>query len=961
MKKLIYIATFLLVSFTAFSQKKPIDHTVYDSWRSIANSSIPQNGNILIYYSTPQQGDDELIIKNLRTDASITVPRGTRAILNSDNNKVIATIKPLYEQTRDAKIKKLSKEKMPKDTLVIIDLNTSELTKYANLLSIKSSSEPSNYFAFELEANEKEVAKDSTAKEESSPEKEKLSGDKREKGEKGEKDDKKEEIKELLVLNTLDNSIDTLKNFDSYTFNKEGTILAYTTKPAKGDTLTATGLYLYNTQTKESVEVLQGPKESKFKLPIFSKGDLMAFYANTDTTKDGKKDINVYLYNIATKKLEIAASNESAGVPDKWIISENGALNFSENSKRLFLATSPRPLEKDTTLVEFEQPVLDIWSWDADYNQPMQLLNRAKDLKRSYMAYVNTTLDSPIVQLGDLDVHYITIPNKGMGDYAIISNDKKYRLQSQWDINEATDLYIVSVKDGSRELIKSNVGYSNLSTSPNGKYMAAYDTRGRNWVIFNVATGDMRDLTSNLDVAFYDEDNDTPSLPRAYSRVSWFEDGETLLIRDRFDYWSFSASGESEPTLLTGGYGRENNTVLQINNIIYHKEDAQLLRTTEPLYFSTFNETTKESGFVTLDIKRKNAKVTPLVEGPYTYSRLNLSLDSKKKAPIYLYHRGNFESGNNLWLTKDNFKTQQQISDINPQQNEYNWGTVELVNWQTEDDIRAEGLLFKPENFDPTKKYPIMIYFYEKNSETLYNSRTPAPSRSIINIPYFVSNEYIVFVPDIYYKDGHPGQSAMRSIMPAVEMLEQYPWIDGENMAIQGQSWGGYQVAYMITQTDKFKAAGAGAPVSNMTSAYGGIRWGSGMTRQFQYEQTQSRIGKDLWSGYDLYVENSPLFFLPNVTTPLLIMHNDKDGAVPWYQGIELFTGLRRLGKVAWLLQYNDEDHNLVERKNTKDLSIRLEQFFNHYLKGAPMPKWMKSGRPAVEKGFDLGYELIEE
>ncbi len=300
MKKLIFIATFLLVSFTAFSQKKPIDHTVYDSWRSIANSSIPQNGNILIYYSTPQQGDDELIIKNLRTDASITVPRGTRAILNGDNNKVVATIKPLYEQTRDAKIKKLSKEKMPKDTLVIIDLNTSEQIKYANLLSVKSSAEPSNYFAFELEAKEKEVAKDSTAKEESSLENEKLSGDKRERGEKDNKKDKKEEIKELLVLNTLNNSIDTLKNFDSYTFNKEGSILAYTTKPAKGDTLTATGLYLYNTQTKESVEVLQGPKESKFKLPIFSKGDLIAFYANTDTTKDGNNDINGYLYNIAT-------------------------------------------------------------------------------------------------------------------------------------------------------------------------------------------------------------------------------------------------------------------------------------------------------------------------------------------------------------------------------------------------------------------------------------------------------------------------------------------------------------------------------------------------------------------------------------------------------------------------------------------------------------------------------------
>ena len=132
------------------------------------------------------------------------------------------------------------------------------------------------------------------------------------------------------------------------------------------------------------------------------------------------------------------------------------------------------------------------------------------------------------------------------------------------------------------------------------------------------------------------------------------------------------------------------------------------------------------------------------------------------------------------------------------------------------------------------------------------------------------------------------------------------------------------------------------------------------MTRQFQYENTQSRIGKNLWDGYEDYYKNSPLFFLPNVTTPVLIMHNDKDGAVPWYQGIEMFTGLKRLGKQAWLLQYNNEEHNLNERRNAKDLSIRLEQFFNHYLKGEPAPKWMKEGRPAVDKGYDLGYELVK-
>ena len=194
-------------------------------------------------------------------------------------------------------------------------------------------------------------------------------------------------------------------------------------------------------------------------------------------------------------------------------------------------------------------------------------------------------------------------------------------------------------------------------------------------------------------------------------------------------------------------------------------------------------------------------------------------------------------------------------------------------------------------------------------------------------------------------------------------MCEQFPFIDKDRMAIQGQSWGGYQTAYLVTRTDMFAAAGAGAPVGNMTSAYGGIRWESGMVRAMQYEHGQSRIGKSLWDegGLDLYIENSPIFHTQNVTTPVLIMHNDNDGAVPWYQGIEFFMALRRFGHPAWLLEYNNEAHNLVERRNSKDLSVRLQQFFDHYLKGDPMPAWMKTGVPTARKGEYFGFELTEE
>jgi dipeptidyl aminopeptidase/acylaminoacyl peptidase len=312
-----------------------------------------------------------------------------------------------------------------------------------------------------------------------------------------------------------------------------------------------------------------------------------------------------------------------------------------------------------------------------------------------------------------------------------------------------------------------------------------------------------------------------------------------------------------------------------------------------------------------------------------------------------------------LYVSTD-LKKEIKLSAINPQQAEYNWGTAELVQWTTPKGYHSKGILYKPENFDPTKKYPLIAYFYEKLSEGLYSYLPPSPTPSRLPISWFVSNGYLVFAPDISYEAGHPGASAVEFVNSGVEALKKNVWVDAAHIGIQGQSWGGYQVAYLITQTNMYAAAWAGAPVANMTSAYGGIRWESGVNRQFQYEKTQSRIGATLWDKPQLYIDNSPLFMLPKVKTPVVIMSNDADGAVPWYQGIEMFTALRRLNKPVWLLQYNDEAHNLVKRQNRKDISIREAQFFDHFLKGAPMPVWLAKGVPAVDKGKDWGFDLVK-
>jgi dipeptidyl aminopeptidase/acylaminoacyl peptidase len=280
---------------------------------------------------------------------------------------------------------------------------------------------------------------------------------------------------------------------------------------------------------------------------------------------------------------------------------------------------------------------------------------------------------------------------------------------------------------------------------------------------------------------------------------------------------------------------------------------------------------------------------------------------------------------------------------------EYNWGKAELIHYASADGSKLSGILIKPENFDPSKKYPMVVYIYERLSEGLHRFRTPTAGTSI-NPTFYASNGYLVLMPDIAYTVGSPGQSALKCVLPAIQAVADKGYLDEAAIGIQGHSWGGYQIAYMITQTNRFKAAAAGAPVSNMISAYGGIRWGSGLPRQFQYEHTQSRIGATPWEAPMKFIENSPIFMADRVKTPLLMLHNDQDDAVPWYQGIEYFLALRRLGKEVYMLNYNGEFHGLRKKSTQQDYTMRMFQFFEHHLKDKPAPEWMEKGVPFSDR-----------
>jgi dienelactone hydrolase len=636
-------------------------------------------------------------------------------------------------------------------------------------------------------------------------------------------------------------------------------------------------------------------------------------------------------------------------MPADFSPSEHRKPYFSKNGQRLFLGTAstPKELPKDTLLAE-ERYSLDIWHWQEPVLQSQQLNSMRRDRNRNYLGVYHIR-QQKFVQLADEQMPDVSLDPDNNVVKVLGSSNVPYQIESSWAGSSDRDLFLVDIHDGSRKIIKERVT-SWATMSPGGKYIGWFDSSLQQWLVYDIQKENISSLTANIPVAFHNEEQDLPSDAGPYGFSGWVENDAFVLLNDRFDIWKVDPTGRQAPENLTKGFGRENEIRFRIQNL---NTKEPFYRLNERLVFDGFNIFSKQNGYFAL----QNGNLTQLIMEDAFFSQLQKASGAER----YIWRRSTFNEFSDLWTGASDFSGAVKISEANPQQKDYYWGSVQLVDWLDFDNQKLQGLLYLPENFDPTQKYPMLIYFYERSSDGLHQYTVPAPSRSTINRAYCTSNGYIVFIPDITYKDGFPGQSAYNSIVSGTKaMVERYPFIDRDNMGLQGQSWGGYQIAYLVTQTNMFKAAMAGAPVSNMVSAYGGIRWESGRSRQFQYENTQSRIGGTLWEKPLRYIENSPVFFADKIETPLLIMHNDADGAVPWYQGIEMFMAMRRLSKPVWMLVYNDEAHNLTKWPNRMDLSVRMYQFFDYYLKGAPAPVWLRDGIPAVEKGRNHGYDLVD-
>ncbi len=972
--KIAYFLLACLFAINGFSQKKPLDHTVYDSWQSIAEKAISHDGKYVAFAIVPQEGDGTLYIQSVSGDYKKEIARGYVPVITEDSRYLVCRIKPSFKETRDARIKKKRPDDMPKDSLVILELGKDAYTKVPRLKSFKVPDNSGNWLAYlldkplpEMNRQEPDSANRMNAmlgyadslmhvadsiRNKATEIKEKGFAATRRPARQAPPvvprvaEDLIEEGTELVLKNLQTGEEQKFKWVSEFFFNINGTSLVMETTRKIGDPSIRASVLKIDLASKKSTTVFKNFNDARG-YRMDENGQQLAFVAERDSSsKSLQKFYKLYYYKEGADSAVLLADKFVKGMPANWTISENAQMSFSKSGKRLFAGTAPILPVKDTLTPEFDRVSVDIWHYNDDRIQPVQLKNLEIDLRKNYLANVQTETKQ-LMQIGNESFRNVLLTNEGDGAIFYAASDAGKRIAAQWQGFTLNDLYAIDAATGSSSIIKKDIKGNLLSASYSGKYLLYFDEKLSSYFVYDAEAKTTKSIAKDINFSLADELNDVPDDPNPYGIFKWIEKDRYVLIYDRYDVWKVDPSGVEKSLCLTNG--RKDKIQYRL---VSTDNDEKFLKADQKILCRLFDEKDKSAGLGYLSLLQ-NGDFNLLFKEAVSLSAAN-SIDKAKHADVLLYSKESYVKSPDLYVHPINGSATQ-LSHTNKQQASYNWGTAEIFKWKAFTGKETEGVLYKPEDFDPNKKYPMIVYFYERNNQTLHNYIAPAPTRSNLNISFFVSRGYIVFVPDIWYKIGYPGLSGYNYILSGTRAVVSKGYVDSTKIGLQGQSWGGYQIAYLINKTNLYAAAWAGAPVVNMFSAYGGIRWESGVNRQFQYEHTQSRIGGSLWEKTELYKENSPLFTLPAVKTPLVIMNNDADGAVPWYQGIEYYTAMRRLNKKIWLLNYNGEGHGLVERKNKKDISIREQQFFDYLLKGEKPAKWISEGLPAVLKGRDMG------
>jgi len=694
-------------------------------------------------------------------------------------------------------------------------------------------------------------------------------------------------------------------------------------------------------ENENSLLTTQGGAVVKYEFPSFKtdtiwkgKGKIHSLSLNEDGSQAAFLAGDTLYLNVGDKQAYMIANG----------VSQSRKLKFSPDGTKLYFGFKIPLPEKDTTIEKDDFPQVHIWNWNEKTQFTQQVVDKERDKKASLLAVYHLDKGS-YYTITNENVSDAILVDKGDSPLVVAVSDTDYQMESMWTGRSKYDVYLIDTYlERALFALKGIDGYPRIS--PSGKFLYWYSAPDSSWATFSMDTKEQKLVTLPDVLPVFDVENDVPDWPSSYRAAGWSKDDKEFFVYGQYDIFKVDPDGNEQPVNMTVNGNSSGITYRYLEadpNEEFVNFDGNAL-------LMGFDNNTKGYGYYLLGVKG---------EQPKTLYNGNFMLGTPVKAAndnSWIFTKERFDQFPDIWYSSNEFSKNTKITEANGQQGDFIWGSAELVEWTSYDGVQLQGVVYKPENHDPLKRYPVIVNFYDKNSATLHSYRTPEAHRSTVDYHWYNSHGYVIFNPDVVYKDGYPGESAFNAVMPGISKLIEEGIADPERIGAQGHSWGGYQVAYLATRTNLFAAIESGAPVVNMYSAYGGIRWGTGLNRSFQYEHQQSRIGKTPWESPLRYMENSPIFTMDKVNTPILIMHNDQDGHVPWYQGVEFFVALKRLRKPVWLLNYTGEVHWPQKLKNKIDFQLRMKQFFDHYLKDAPAPQWMEPGISAIELETKTGY-----
>jgi dienelactone hydrolase len=728
-------------------------------------------------------------------------------------------------------------------------------------------------------------------------------------------------------------------------FNKAGTQLAYTVDATVRD---GNGLFVLDLATN-ATRVVDNDSLRYSRLAWNDRGTGLAVLKGRDVERMRERDHRLLV--VADLAQSRTAMLDSKGVSPGFMISERAPLAFSDDGQRVFFGLIPQSPAPDTARRKSTDsvPDVDVWRTADDKIQSAQIIQQEADRNRTFRHAFDVTAQR-FVTMADSNLRDVDVAITG--PWAVARDERPYLS----DYEPATaDFYRIDTRTGQRTpmLKKQLLGRHVAGVTPDGRYFVFF--RDAKWQSYELASGTVRTLGGNAP-SFLDMQEDHPGPRPPYGVAGFTKDSSAIVVHHRFDEWVLPLDGSAARN-LTNGVGTRDNVVYRVVRVTPVDSSAvrgaRALREidlTQPVTFSMYGEYTKKAGFARLT---GNALAT-LVFNDAAYT----TPVRATKADSYLFTRQTYSEFPDLQVADATFTNGKKVSNVNPQQGEYQWGRRILFDYVTRRGDKLQGMITLPEDYKEGEKRPTLVNFYEKNSQNLNRYPMPSYSTGMGSIPAeATSRGYITMVPDVAFHTGSSHSDMLDAVEAATRKIIAMGYADPKKIGVHGHSYGGEGAAFIGTRSRLFAAVGMGAGVTDLFTDFSQswgwsyqVQGGSGENGNEYYMTGQGRWGFSPWDKPEVYHYESALTHVPEVTAPFLIMHGTADPTVSFSEGMNFYNALRYNKKEAVMLAYPGEGHGLRGLANRRDLTVRYFEFFDHYLKGAPAPKWMTDGVPFILK-----------